>query len=310
MISHFDNYNGDDWEEFCENMLRHHYGQRNFYKVPAKDSGDLGIEFFTSCGTIYQCYMPDLSYEMSEWKRKVQSKINADLKKLDRYNVDIKKLLNGIIIDQWILLTPRFDSKDLISYCNKKRNEVVKKDLSFIDNDDLVVKIETDTIFPKSRLFALSVQSVAVNIPIPYVSSEQKDTWAEGNTIFAKNIDRKSKILAKKGRDKFKQTVVEKYIQVDSFLDSLRNDYPDLCDSLEDSARAQLANVEEEAVMQGEVDHSFSNYIRTSNKQHFQKHQKHFSPSNYQILSFGYMSKWLAECNLDFLYEETDEDKS
>ena len=40
------------WERFCEDMLRYHFGQINFWKVPDEDQGDYGIEFFTADGTI------------------------------------------------------------------------------------------------------------------------------------------------------------------------------------------------------------------------------------------------------------------
>jgi hypothetical protein len=31
-----------EWEDFCEVMLRQHFGAKNFYPVPDQDGGDLG----------------------------------------------------------------------------------------------------------------------------------------------------------------------------------------------------------------------------------------------------------------------------
>lgn len=72
------------WEGFCARMLRHHYGANNFWEVPDADRGDLGLEFFTIDGTIFQCYYPDKNAYMAAYKKKVQNKIGDDLKKLKK----------------------------------------------------------------------------------------------------------------------------------------------------------------------------------------------------------------------------------
>ena len=59
MSSFIENLSPKEWENFCEVMLRQHYGAKNFYPVPDQDGGDLGIEFYTADGTIFQCYYPE-----------------------------------------------------------------------------------------------------------------------------------------------------------------------------------------------------------------------------------------------------------
>ena len=61
---------------------------------------------------------------MGIYKKRIQKKINDDLKKLKENEKEILKLIDDIKINQWVLLTPEFKSKDLISYCNKKKKEV------------------------------------------------------------------------------------------------------------------------------------------------------------------------------------------
>ncbi|OOZ38858.1 hypothetical protein BOW53_13965 [Solemya pervernicosa gill symbiont] len=80
MSSFTENMTKKEWEVFCEIMLRYHYGQPYFWSVPDEDSGDYGIEFYTADGTIFQCYYPDLSVDMATYKKKIQKKINDDLK--------------------------------------------------------------------------------------------------------------------------------------------------------------------------------------------------------------------------------------
>ena len=40
MSSFTDDMTEEEWEAFCEIMLRHHYGQAYFWSVPDEDSGD------------------------------------------------------------------------------------------------------------------------------------------------------------------------------------------------------------------------------------------------------------------------------
>lgn len=305
-----DNFTPIEWEDFCEVVLRQHFGQRNFQKVPAEDRGDLGIEFYTSCGTIFQCYYPDPTASMATYKTKVQTKIRNDLKKLTTYKEEIAELLDGIIIDQWVLMIPTYKTKELIKYCNSKKKNVLKEKLDFIDEENFIVKIETADSYPKSRLYALSVHSRAIDIPLMNVTRSDQKYWSSVNSSFSDNIHRKCNTLMGDASSKFIQKVIEKYIQVDNFLEILRNDHPDLYNSIEDSANAQLEETEQEAIFSDVLDSSFVKKIVDGNKNGFERHSQLLSRLNSQILPFGYLSKWLAECDMDFVYEETKEDKN
>ena len=127
MSGFIENLSRKDWEDFCEVMLRQHFSEKNFYVVPDEDRGDLGLEFYTVDGTLFQCYYPDLDKEMSVYKKGIQAKINSDLKKLKENENEIGKLLDDISIQQWVLLTPKIKSKDLLTYCNKRKKKSLKR---------------------------------------------------------------------------------------------------------------------------------------------------------------------------------------
>ena len=120
MSTFIENLSPKEWEAFCAIMLRHHYTQKNFWEVPDEDQGDLGLEFYTIDGTLFQCYYPDLNTDMTTYKKKIQSKIREDLKKLEVNEKEIKALLDEIIINQWILLIPKMKSKDLNKVLQRK----------------------------------------------------------------------------------------------------------------------------------------------------------------------------------------------
>jgi len=300
MASFIENMSPKEWEAFCEIMLRHHYGAKNFWIVPDQDGGDLGLEFYTIDGTIFQCYYPVQGVEMKVYKQKIQKKIREDLKKLKDNEKEIAKLMDDIVVSQWVLLTPENKSKDLIAYCNKKKKETVSENISYIDNNDFVVKIETAKTYRDGMLFAQSVYSSAIDIPLMEVTDEDKTKWLSGNSAFSNNIDRKSNSLMGEKSKIFKGKVIARYIQIDKFLEQLRDEHPDLYELIEDSARAQLENMQEAWLFEDKIDSEFVKGVVENNKQAFEKHSKFMSDKNMQSLSFGYLSKWIAECYMDF----------
>lgn len=299
MSSFIDNLSRKEWEAFCEVMLRQHYGAKNFWKVPDEDSGDLGLEFYTVDGTIFQCYCPDKGVAMDAYKKKIKGKINDDLNKLKDNEMKIAKMIDDVVVHQWVLLTPEFKSKDLIAYCNNKKKQVIKKDISYIDNDKFTVKIETADSYPEGKLYAQGVYSKAIDIPLMEVSDADKGVWKTGHSEFSDNIVRKSTKLMGDDSHSFQDQVVTKYIQIDQFLEQLREDHPDLHELIADSAIAQLENIRENSLFEPVLDKDFVKSIVSGNKEAFAKHSKFMSDKNVQSLSFGYLSKWITECYMD-----------
>lgn len=300
MSEYIKSLNPVEWEDFCGKMLRYVFTAKNIWEVPDKDRGDLGLEFFTVDGTIYQCYYPDLSTDMDTYKKKVQRKIRDDLNKLIHKEAEIAALLDDIQVSQWVLLLPEMWSKDLIKYCNTKKKSIIDADLSFIDNAIFTVKIETPKSYPDGALFAQKVHGKIIDIPIEGISKEAKAIWQGANTEFAANINRKSDAMLGEDSGSFKDRVVEKYIQIEKFLDQLRLEHPDIHTLIEDSARAQLEKMGDKATLEINFDQNFIRGIIESNAEAFKKLSEYLSDTNKGSLSFGYVSKWLAECYMDF----------
>jgi hypothetical protein len=300
---YIENLSPKEWEAFCAIMLRYHYQTKNFWEVPDQDKGDLGLEFFAIDGTLFQCYCPDQYTDMAGYKKKIQKKIRDDLKKLKKYESQIAQLLDDIKATQWVLIVPELKSKDLIAYCSKKRKELLNEGLSFVDADSFGVKIETASSYPDGEFFAKNVYPKAINIPLAVVSAEVKAAWQKDHSEFSGNIVRKSNALMGDESQTFQDRVVTKYIQIERFLDQLREDHPDLHELVEDSARAQLEKMKDDVLFQDSLDKHFVKGVVDSNSAAFSKHSKFMSEKNMQSLSFGYLSKWLAECFMDFTNE-------
>ena len=101
----------------------------------------------------------------------------------------------------------------------------------------------------------------------------------------------------------FQDRVVTKYLQLDRFLDRLREDHPDLYGLIEDSARARLDAMTDASVFEDDLGREFVKAVVSDNETAFLKHGKFFSDTNMQTFGFGYLSKWIAECYMDFVYD-------
>jgi len=189
---------------------------------------------------------------------------------------------------------------DKDTYCNKKKKEVIAKSISYIDAESFSVRIETAKTFPEGKLHAQGVYNKAIDIPLQEVTPQDKSSWKSCNSVFNNNITRKSLALMGDESGFFQDKIVTKYIQINKFLDQLRADHPDLHELIEDSARAQLEDMKEESLFESDIDKKFVHGIVKANKTAFAKHSEFMSDKNMQSLSFGYLSKWIAECYMDF----------
>ncbi|MEN8389928.1 hypothetical protein ABFP25_01975 [Acinetobacter indicus] len=298
----FFNYDGTSWENFCERMMRHYFTPQYFTSVPAEDRGDCGLEFFTREGSIFQCYFPDPSYSMREYKTHVQKKIRTDLKKLKKHEAQIQGFLDDVVIKQWVLLIPKNRTKDLITYCNTKKRETIKENISYIDNDNFTVKIETADSYPSSKEFALKYSSDLIHINPEKPTEESLANFKD--SIFEKNIKRKSVHVSKK-TEVFSRNMTEKYLNITTYLEQLRFSFPDTYQDIEECNRMLLSKMQDLIEIEElELD---NNFIQTVKKQNENEINNLFSEIisryNREELPYGLISKWFAECNMDFYNE-------
>lgn len=132
-------YDGDSWERLCQVCLKAKYNG-SYIEVPASP-GDFGLDGFTLMGEAFQCYCPEKECSDNDLYESQRDKITKDIKKLKDYKEDIEKLLNGVKIMRWYLLTPKIRSNDLIFHCNSKTDLVKSWSLPFIDDDFKIVPL-------------------------------------------------------------------------------------------------------------------------------------------------------------------------
>lgn len=135
----YGSFDGNSWEVFCQVCLKLKYESEGYQELPAWQ-GDLGIEGFTRTGKAFQCYCPDEDYDPQTLYEKQRDKITTDLGKLRKNELELKKYLNGIMIQQWVFLTPMYKNKELVKHCQTKASDFRNMNLDILSkNFDVLI---------------------------------------------------------------------------------------------------------------------------------------------------------------------------
>lgn len=294
------NLDSKSWEKYCFDILIHHFGWENVTPVPDEDRGDLGIEFFTSCGTIFQCYFPNFDYSMSEYKKHVQKKIRTDLSKLKENEKDISKYLDGTRIKRWVLLIPQNRSRELIPYCIKKARETLSKGVGYLD-PSFEAKICTDETWPSAAQYARTVFPKEVHLESTEISDLDVKTFSEVNSKFLDNIDGKMKhAFADNYQDRI-DTVIREYLKTEQLLDKYRDGFPNIHDEIIKSTNNNLIKIKQDNFFKPiPADEIFSKLL-DANRSGLIDMKSKISSSNSDTFAFGSLCKWITECQMRFI---------
>lgn len=144
-----DGWSGDDWENYCRQLLSLRYGV-GYQPVPDSERGDFGIDGFTSGGELFQCYAAQEPRSTDDLHKKQRNKMTADLKKLEKNIEEVKKLTAPATIKCWVLLVPRCDTKRTLLHATTKADGLRAKGLDGIDGD-FYVRVLTDEDFGSEK---------------------------------------------------------------------------------------------------------------------------------------------------------------
>lgn len=145
-----------DWQKHVNLLASLRHGQANYQVVPDKHKGDLGIEGFSpDDGVCYQAYCPEEPISTEERYLKQRGKITSDIKKFINNESELEKLFGNTKIKKWVLVVPILDSRILVQHGAIKAQEVLNKNLSYVDNDFKIV-IETEEQFTEQKFILLN----------------------------------------------------------------------------------------------------------------------------------------------------------
>lgn len=221
---------GNDWQDWANQLLTAHYGPTEYSRVPDKQKGDAGVEGFTLTeGHVYQAYGCEEPISVKERFEKQRDKMTRDLKKFVYNQVLLEKLFGETKIKKWVLFVPIYDSKDLIAHAAKKTKEIKALKLPYVDTQfNVTVCEEKDFATEKEQI--LNNKSDQLDFEIVAAGEEEIAAFSSDNDHFIATIDKKLAKLATLQTDEkrleFRNSVLRWYLQGQELLDSLKVDSP------------------------------------------------------------------------------------
>jgi len=188
-------WSGDDWQNYCRQLLTIRYGVA-YQPVPDRDRGDLGIEGFTSHGEVFQCYAAQDPYNNEDLYRKQRRKITQDIGKLVENIEHLKKLTGLSQLRCWVLLVPRFDSRRLIRHATSKAQEVLARDLDII-HSEFYLRVLTDEDFNPEKQELEGTSAPLLPQPPSEATTEAVMAWQAGRPEEAEKLNQKVAALSR-----------------------------------------------------------------------------------------------------------------
>jgi hypothetical protein len=299
----YGSFDGNSWEEFCQVCLKLKYESEGYQELPAWQ-GDLGIEGFTRTGKAFQCYCPDEDYEPQTLYEKQREKITTDLGKLRKNELELKKYMNGILIQQWIFLTPMYKNKELVKHCQTKASDFRNMNLDILSESFDVLIYDID-------FFAAQIQIVkgTTNNKLEILADrdESKDINWKGT-----NIDLVNNAVTKHGKripdSPNKEEKINKLTDftIGDFLDEQQlvtkwknlnpNDYEKFLRLISDYEKT----VEEMCIINTDDNNHLYERIKQELKERLKQTFPYIEDITLEKLMKGVVADWILRCPINF----------
>jgi hypothetical protein len=295
-------YEGEEWEQYIQKLLKRHYEAGEYQEVPAKHKGDFGIEGYSMNGCVYQCYATE-AYTTNTIYEAQRKKITVDIKKFIDNKSDLHKVFGTIKIHRWILMVPVSESALLVQHASRKAQEVLDAMLPYVAANFQVV-VATDGLFQKEINELSYAGVVGVKIQPTEVNDNDRKKWEDSNSTLALNLERKAskinKLVADEKIERFKAAMIKKYLIGQNTLHALSQRYPDIYENLEICKRSYENHLEAMNLLN---DSSAQQYLKDSFKEYSTRLSIAAPTLPGGLLedaSWEAISDWLMRCPLDF----------
>jgi len=293
---------GDDWQDWANQLLTLHYGPTEYLRVPDKHKGDAGIEGFAlNKGHVYQAYGCEEPISVAERYEKQRNKMTTDTKKFIDNKEVLAKLFGTKKISRWVLFVPLCDSKDLIIHANKKTAEIKKANLPYVA-EDFEVTICDETDFAVERKQLIAVETNAISITVDSADNQVED-WAEENDKLIEVVDEKvSKLKSLKTvdqRTEFRNKVIRWYIDGQDILDALKSNSPETYQAVINVKSRREKYLVASSLASTPAD-QFKAAIAEL-QESLREDAKQLSKGSSEDLAYEAVADWMIRCPLDFV---------
>ena len=299
-------FDGDSWERLCQQVFKKKFAADGYQHIPATP-GDFGLEGFTTAtGCGFQCYCPDALYSGKELHEKQRKKITEDLKKLQTYEQDLKKLLGATKLRRWYLVTPTIARNELVKHARSKEAELRAWNLSILapdfevlvqDGDHYAAEIqELQLAFGK----ALDFGGLPTNLP-PLGSAPE---------VYENNILRKTKarlqgrfpadkIEAKEAQ--LNQRTRRDFLEHDSHFRRINDQAPTIHSRLMRLINGYEAYVLETRATWEGTPQQLTDQVREGLAERISKElAPHIDETGAALIARLMVARWIAVCELDY----------
>ena len=303
MTSNIRLWEGEEWEEHIQRLLKMHHGHADYQEIPAKHVGDFGLEGYSMNGCAYQCYAAEEPCTTNDRYTRQRTKITTDVGKFIKNEKELIKLFRGTVIERWILVVPIFESALLMQHASKKAEEVIKKKLSYV-SDAFKIIIITDDYFEKEikELAAVGVLHIPIKEQVVKISTRK--TWLKRNDSLVKNLDIKTKKisgLVESGRvEDFKLDIIDHYIRGQNIVSDLYKDYPDIYRKLDNCKQAYENSLRTMSLLNTDPANQHLKDALKEYDHELRRSLPNLNSAVIQALQWEAVSDWLLRCPLDF----------
>lgn len=305
----YGNYDGNHWEEVCQQCMKIKYQKDGYQELPACQ-GDLGIEGFTRNGTVIQCYCPDEDYAPKEMYEKQRDKVTTDLQKLinNKYIPKLKDYLNGIIIKEWLFLTPIIKQKELIKHCHDKEIEFQKLKFDHISPNIKILAYDED--FFKRELEQLIGYSNKLSLCADIPETEIQK-WQSTNNKLVERAIRKNRNRININQpgvntkiNKLTDTTIHDFVEYERILQNMKSLTPERYEKFQ-----QLVSVTERHIEDMCMSNENSNVTLFQNvtkllKEKIVENFKEFDEDTCDRLTNGVVADWIFRCPIEFEWKD------
>lgn len=299
----YGSFNGDTWEDLCQQVFKAKYGEQNYQEMPASP-GDFGIEgFIKNTGVAFQCYCPDNHYTQEELYIKQRDKITKDLGKLKKYESQINSRIGNSKIKEWVFLTPLITDNKLLRHSQTKETEVQKWNLSITSPSFKVVLKDAD--FYTQEIYTI-LQAKGSKLTFLDALDNQEKNDLNDQSDFEKNIRRKNKKRCVfngkvnfKKHERLNKITLKKWTDGEAFLIRIGKDASDIYAELIRVISQYENEVEEFCITwQGDAESLVSKIKQELGNRIGEAIPRLGEAERYRIAD-EITSKWLALCPLD-----------
>jgi hypothetical protein len=288
-------WDGTEWQRFARQLAQERHGAANMQSVPDRVQGDAGIEFYSICGTAYQCYAPQAALT-AQAASAMKAKARRDLDKLVANRAKLEGIFGSTRLIRWILFCPYLDDKSVVAAVRQHGDGLKAHGLPYLGGQfEALVQSQEDFETERVRLQRLPV----VVVPRAPTGGTGKPLRPELEVVLMEKLQRANPTATLAQLDERKAKYIAAHASRENLLRGMQIDHPVLWER----AMQCIATEEKTLELTGARGDAPSEMLQSS-LDRISATLRHdlgdVAHASIQEISLGTLADWLMRCPLDF----------